>query len=100
AYPPLGEGMAHQFLADGVAFCLQVRDWKEEDLTQFADMALRLKALARKTKHPIYCAVIGFGSLPANQVSEFMKSSGGQPIDAVLSIGQHVILRNNQGWYG
>src|SRR5262245_7778057 len=35
AYPPLGGGMAYQFLADGVAFCLQVRNWKEEDLTQF-----------------------------------------------------------------
>src|SRR5271154_6711892 len=39
AYPPLGEGMAHQFLADGVAFCLQVRNWKEQDLTQFASLA-------------------------------------------------------------
>src|SRR3954469_8923193 len=36
AFPPLGEGRACQFLADGVAFCLQVRNWKDEDLTQFA----------------------------------------------------------------
>ncbi len=89
-----------QFLADGVAFCLQVRNWNEEDLTQFAAMAGKIKALSRRTKAPIYCAVVGFESLPAVQVGEFMKSSGGQPIDAVLAIGQHVMLRNNQGWYG
>ena len=99
-FPPLGEGMASQFLVDGVAFCLQVRNWKEEDLTQFAAMAGRLKALSRKTKSPILCAVVGFESLPANQVSEFMRSSAGQAIDGVLSIGKHLMLRNSQGWYG
>jgi hypothetical protein len=100
AFPPLGEGMASQFLVDGVAFCLQVRNWKEEDLTQFAAMALKLKALSRKTKAPLFCAVVGFDSLPANQVSEFMKSSAGQAIDGVLSVGKHLMLRNSQGWYG
>ena len=43
---------------------------------------------------------MGFESLPAAQVSEFVKSSEGQPIDAVLSIGQHLMLRNSHGWYG
>lgn len=100
AYPPLGEGMASQFLVDGVAFCLQVRDWKTEDLTEFAAMAGRLKALVRKTKAPIFCAVVGFDSLPAAQVSEFMKSAAGQAVDGVLSLGQHLMLRNAQGWYG
>jgi hypothetical protein len=100
AYPPLGEGIAQQFFGDGVAFCLQVRDWKEEDLTQFAEMAGKMKALVRKTKTPIACAVVGFDSLPEKQVAEFMKSSSGQSIDGVLSIGQHVMLRNTQGWYG
>jgi hypothetical protein len=38
--------------------------------------------------------------LPAAQVSEFMKSSDGQAIDGVLAIGQHLMLRNSQGWYG
>ncbi len=92
--------MASQFIADGVAFCLQVRDWKEEDLTQFAAMAGKLKALIRRTQAPLYCAVVGFDSLPANQVTEFMKSSAGQSIDGILSVGQHLILRNSQGWYG
>jgi hypothetical protein len=100
AFPPLGEGMASQFLVDGVAFCLQVRNWKEQDLTQFAAMAGKLKALSRKTKSPILCAVVGFEPMPADQVSEFMKSSAGQAIDGVLSIGQHLMLRNSQGWYG
>lgn len=99
-YPPLGEGMAGQFLADGVAFCLQVRNWKKEDLTQFAAMAGKLKALIRRAKSPIICAVVGFEPMPAAQAAEFLKSSGGQPIDGILSIGQHLILRNAQGWYG
>src|SRR3989344_3126141 len=99
-FPPIGEGLASQFLIDGVAFCIQVRNWKEEDLTQFAAMAGMIKALARKTKPPVFCAVVGFESLPAKQVSEFMRSGSGQSIDGVLSIGQHLMLRNNQGWYG
>jgi hypothetical protein len=99
-YPPLGEGVASLFLVDGVAFCLQVRNWKEEDLTQFAATAVKLKALSRKTPSAIVCAVVGFESLPADQVSEFMKSSDGHAIDGVLSIGQHLMLRNSQGWYG
>jgi len=100
SYPPLGEGMASHFLADGVAFCLQVRNWKEEDLTQFAAMAGKLKALSRKTKTPIICAVVGFDTLPAPAVAEFLKSSAGQFVDGILSIGKHVMLRNSQGWYG
>src|SRR4029077_17254143 len=58
AFPPMGDGMASQFLVDGVAFCLQVRNWKEEDLTQFAAMAAKLKALTRKTKSPLLCAIV------------------------------------------
>ena len=100
SYPPFGEGGASQFLADGVVFCLQVRDWKEEDLTQFAEMAGKLRAMNRKSKFPLICGVVGFESLPAAAVSEFMNSSAGQAIDGVLSIGQHVMLRNRQGWYG
>jgi len=99
-YPPLGEGLASQFMMDGVAFCIQVRNWKDEDLTQFAAMAGKLRAMIRKTKQPVFCAVVGFESLPAAQVAEFMKTSDGHHIDAVLSIGQHLTLRNSQGWYG
>ena len=29
-----------------------------------------------------------------------MKTGSGQAIDGVLSIGDHVMLRNSQGWYG
>ena len=38
--------------------------------------------------------------MPITQVSEFMKSSAGQSIDGMLTVGQHVMLRNGQGWYG
>jgi hypothetical protein len=100
AFPPLGEGLASQFLVDGVAFCLQVRDWKEEDLTQFAAMAGQAKLLSRKMAAPIFCAAIGFESLPVAQVADFLKSAPGKPIDAVLSIGQHFTVRNDSGWYG
>src|SRR5882672_6413606 len=100
ALPPLGEGMASLFLVDGVAFCLQVRNWKEEDLTQFAATAGKLKALSRKNKLPLLCGVVSFETLPAPQVAEFMKSGPGQSVDGVLAIGQHVMLRNAQGWYG
>jgi hypothetical protein len=100
AFPTLGDGIAHQFLADGVALCIQVRNWKEEDLTQFASIADQLKQLERKKKAPIFCAVVGFDNMSANQVSEFMKSTAGKSIDGILSVGEHVIIRNTQGWYG
>jgi hypothetical protein len=101
SFPPLGEGRACLFMAEGVAFCLQVRNWKEEDLTQFAvQVAAPIKQLTRKSPVPIHCAVVGFGSLPAAQVADFLKSPSGQAIDGVLSIGEHVMLRNSQGWYG
>ena len=65
AYPLLGEGMGAQFLADGVAFCLQVRNWKEEDLTQFADMAMKLKSLIRRTPSRRYSVRwLGFHPYP------------------------------------
>jgi hypothetical protein len=99
-WPPIGEGVSTQFIADGVAFCIQVRDWKEEDLTQFAEMAARLKAVHRKSKFPLLCAVAGFKTLPAAQVTEFMKSSGGHAIDGIISVGEHALIRNSQGWYG
>ena len=100
AYPPLGEGMAHLFFADGVAVCLQARNWKEEDLTQFAALAGDVKKLERRKKSPIFCGVVGFESLPAKQVSEFLRSPAGLALDGVLSLGQHVMVRNSQGWYG
>lgn len=100
SYPIIGDGIGGQFLIDGVVFCIQVRNWKEEDITQFAEMAAKTKAMVRKSKQPLFCAAVGFESLPAAQVQEFMKSSAGHAIDGVLSIGQHAMLRNNQGWYG
>jgi hypothetical protein len=48
----------------------------------------------------LFCAVIGFESLPSKQVMEFMKSAPGQAVDGMLTLGQHVMLRNTQGWYG
>src|SRR5882724_5327256 len=34
SFPPLGEGQAATYLADGVVFALKVRDWAETDLTE------------------------------------------------------------------
>src|SRR6266487_1984993 len=50
SFPPFGDGQAATYLADGVVFALQIRDWAETDLTQFGEMALQIKKLERKKK--------------------------------------------------
>ena len=54
-FPPFSEGLASTTLADGVVFCLQVRDWAENDLSQFGEMALQIKAsnAKRRIAHPL-----------------------------------------------
>jgi hypothetical protein len=99
-FPPLGEGPASVFLADGVLFALQVRDWAENDLTEFGEVARHLKQLDRKRKTPIVCLAVSFGLLPLPELDQFMKSKSGQFVDGVLCVGHHIVLRNSMGWYG
>lgn len=100
AFPAFGDGEARFFLNDGVAFCLNVRDWRENDLTQFGESAAMLKKMDRKSAVPIFCAAVSFTPLPVEEVIEFLNSPAGQSVDGVLSIGHNVVLRNFQGWYG
>ena len=100
AFPAFGEGSAATVLADGAVFALQVRNWAESDLTQFGDLARQLKKLERKKKGPVPCFAISFARLALAEVSQFLNSRAGQPVDGVLCIGHHVVLRNSSGAYG
>jgi len=100
AYPTLGEGAASKFLAEGVIFVLQVRNWASDDLTQFGEMAGQLKKLERKNRQRIFCGAVSFDLLSLEHVGEFLRSPVGQAVDGVLSIGHNVTIRNTQGWYG
>jgi hypothetical protein len=100
AYPPLGDGRATIFPADGAVFCLQARNWAVDDITQFAAMASGLRLFERRRNAPIVCAGVSFDPLPIDQVLDLLRSPAGQAIDGVLSVGQHVVIRNAQGWYG
>jgi hypothetical protein len=97
SFPPFGEGQAATYLADGVVFALQVRDWAESDLTQFGEMAAQIKKLERKKKNPIPCLAVSFGLLPVSEINQFMKGKSGQSVDGILCVGHHVILRNATG---
>ncbi len=99
-FPPFSDGSAATYLADGVVFVLQVRDWAESDLTQFGEMALQIKKLERKKKDPIPCVAVSFGLLSLSELSQFLNSKAGQPVDGILCVGHHIVLRNSQGWYG
>ena len=87
-------------MADGVVFCLQVKDWVENDLTEFGTLASQIKKLDRKKKTPISCLAVSFGLLPLKELSQFLSSPAGESVDGVICIGHHIILRNSQGWYG
>ena len=99
-WPPIGQGEANMYLADGVIFCLAARDWSSADLTQFAETAKALKALKRKVAHPILCAAFSYTPLEAPEVLEFLKSGAGDAVDAVFSLGKNLVVRNTLGWYG
>jgi hypothetical protein len=100
SFPPFSEGSATTFLADGVTFVLQIRDWSANDLTQFGEIASQAKKLERKKKNPIPCLAVGFAPLPLAELSQLLKSKSGQSIDGVFCLGHHVILRNTDGLYG
>jgi len=100
SFPPFSEGSAATFLADGVLFVLQVKNWKESDLTHFGEQALQLKKLERKKAGPIPCLAVSFENLALTELSQFLNSKAGQYVDGILCIGHHVILRNNLGLYG
>ncbi len=100
AYPAFGEGLASQFLVDGVLFCMQARDWTVHDLTEFGALATQLKKLESKKSAKVLSAAVSFELLSLEHVSEFLKSPAGQGVDAVLSLGNNLVIRNSQGWYG
>jgi hypothetical protein len=99
-FPPFSEGSASTFMADGVIFGLQIRDWAEDDLTQFGETVRQLKKLERKQRGAIPCLAVSFGLLPLTELSQFLNSQAGQMVDGILCVGHHAILRNSQGWYG
>lgn len=100
AFPSFSDGSAATYLADGIVFALQVRDWAESDLTQFGEMALQIKKLERKKKDPIPCLAVSYSLLSLNELSQFLNSKAGQSVDGILCVGHHIVLRNSQGWYG
>ena len=101
SYPAFGEGNATTFLIDGVVFCLAVRpSWTFESLSKLGEAALNFKSLSRKASQTILCLAVGFEVLAYQVVSDFLKTPVGNSVDGICSIGQHVMIRNNQGWYG
>jgi hypothetical protein len=100
AFPTFSEGTASTCLAGGVIFALQVRNWAENDLSQFGEMARLLKKTEGKRKNPIPCFAVSFEPLLLAEVSQFLRSKAGDSVDGILCLGHHVILRNSQGWYG
>ncbi len=100
SFPAFSEGQATTYLADGVVFCLQVRDWAHDDLTHFGDMAAHVKKLERKKKTPIPCLAVGFDLLPLAELTQYLNGKSGQAIDGIFSLGHHTLIRNSLGWYG
>jgi hypothetical protein len=99
-FPAFSEGPASTYMADGVVFCLQVKDWAQNDLTEFGKLASQIKKLERKKKSPIPCLAVSFSLLPLPELTSFLNSPAGQAVDGVVCIGHHIVLRNSQGWYG
>jgi len=100
SWPPFGQGESSVWLADGVQFCLSARDWASSDLSQFAESAKAAQSLHRQSGQPIPCLAFSFGDLLIPEVLEFMQSPQGQAVDAVMSLGKNLVVRNRFGWYG
>jgi hypothetical protein len=99
-FPPFSNGSASTYMADGVVFALQVRDWAEHDLSQFGELTAHVKKLEHKKKNRIPCLAVSFALLPLPELTQFLIGKSGQSVDGVLCIGHHFILRNSQGLYG
>lgn len=99
-YPAFGQGGASLFVSEGVLFILQARNWAEHDLTQFNEIAGHLKALQRVRTPAIECIAISFEPLALSEVQSFMGSPSGKNVDGILSLGQHIVIRNKNGIYG
>jgi hypothetical protein len=99
-YPVVGDGAAASYLADGVLFCLNAREWAQSDLTQFGELAAQLKTIESKKRTSIASLAIAYDALSLEEVLQFLKSPAGQSVDGILALGQHGVIRNTQGWYG
>ncbi len=99
-FPPFGQGNASSFLADGVVFTLQIKNWSEHDLTQYGALVKQLKKLDKKRKSEIACLAVSFEPISLSELTSFLGASSGQAVDGVLCLGHHFILRNSLGLYG
>jgi len=98
--PPVGEGAALRYPADGALFTLHVRDWAHDDMSAFGALSHDLKKLERKTSNPIFCAAVTFNALSLSELTDFLGAREGSSIDAVLSVGHHLVVRNLDDLYG
>ncbi len=99
-WPPVGQGEGSLYMAEGVVFCLSAKDWAKSDLTQYAQMAKTVKSFERKASLPIQAIAFSYTPLEVPEVLEFLKSNAGDSVDAVFSLGNSLVIRNAQGWYG
>jgi hypothetical protein len=100
AYPAFGDEGAAQYLADGVIFALNARDWAAEALSDFASWSRQLKGLTRRKPQPIFAAAVSLDPMALDQLGDFLRGPEGASVDAVLCIGHHLIVRNDRGLYG
>jgi len=99
SYPVLGDGPASVSPVDGIVFCLHARPAESANLSEFAEQCARLKRLERRAD-PVFCAAVAYGPLSPQEVKEFLQGKEGESVDAVLSLGHNLVVRNSQGWYG
>lgn len=99
-WPPIGDQAATAYLLNGVIFAVQAKDWAVNDLTQFGAMSQQLKNLERQASQPVFCAAFSFTDIPQKEIADFMAAPSGRPVDGVIVLGSHVIIRNSLGRYG
>jgi len=58
--------------------------------------------LGRHARHSrfSFCLADSFELLPLQELNQFLRSKPGQPVDGILCVGHHFVLRNSKGWYG
>lgn len=99
-FPGFGEGAATSYVADGVVFCINARDWVSSDLSHFGELATQVNKLERKPKKPIACFAVSYTPLVLEEVTQFLKGKAGESVSGVLTLGHHIVIRNTAGWYG